>query len=850
MKLISKTKIILPSDGKDVKSFLTFNDKSVAFQISKLKQNFRFSNGDPEKFKERMEQLKAEQNKCLLFYDVEGNPWTYSGLWKDLQNRFKWELEVVGTADQKRTPVPYKETPPEMREYQKECVQTIVSSDLGGVNQCAIELPTGCHAADTLILMFDGSLKKVQDIKINDLLMGPDSQERKVIGLHTGRQTMAKITPIKGDSFVVNLDHILSLKRTTTKSNYNEIKKRRKDFMGSNPIVNISVRDYLEKSKTFKHTHKLYRVGVDFQQTTNTFDIPPYILGAWLGDGDSSHPGLTSMDSEISSEWIEWIKLEGMEINISAKENNKAKTFNAVIPKPQRSGFLKGTGISKNKCKLKLDQMNVTNNKHIPFSYKTASRADRLELLAGLIDTDGHHASGYYDYITKLKVLADDIAFLARSLGFCVVITKVKKGCQTGYVGEYYRISIMGDISCVPVRLERKKAKPRTQIKDVLNCGFSVEILPEDDYYGFEVDSDNLYLMGDFTVTHNSGKSLVILNLLKHYGVKTLIVTPFSNITGQLCKDLEKYFGTKYVGQFGDGKKKTDKLFTVATAQSVTRVVKGSKEWTDLTECKMIIFDEAHFVATETFKSICLEGVAEHYPYRFFLSATQTRTDGSELLLRGVTGPVVYRKSFKELAGTFLKTVNVKFFNVPVGSPPQNDPKRETRNQIYNNPHVAKLAATLAEKAWLAAGRQTVILIEEYEQFVLLKNYLGAVPYGFAHGTVSALAKETLPEQYWKCDVDAIVKQFNDGSLPILIGTTAVATGVDIRPTGCLIYLQGGISEIKVKQGVGRGTRPVAHPDLWVVDFNVQGSPTMERHARARAEVYSTLTDSEIRFIG
>lgn len=490
MKLVSKTKIILPSDGKDVKSFLTFNDKSVAYQISKLKQNFRFSKGDPEKFKERMEQLKVEQNKCLLFYDVEGNPWTYSGLWKDLQNRFKWELEVVGTADQKRIPVPYKEIPPEMREYQKEAVQTIISSDLGGVNQCAIELPTG------------------------------------------------------------------------------------------------------------------------------------------------------------------------------------------------------------------------------------------------------------------------------------------------------------------------------------------------------------------------SGKTNCLVNLIKHYGVKTLIVAPFSNITGQLCKDLEKYFGTKYVGQYGDGKKKTDKMFTVATAQAITRVVRGSKEWNDLVQCKMIIFDESHFVATETFKSICLEGVAEHYPYRFFLSATQTRTDGSELLLRGVTGPVVYRKSFKDLAGTFLKTVNVKFFNVPAGSPPQNDPKRETRNQLYNNPHVAKMAATLAEKAWLAAGRQTVILIEEYEQFVLLKNYLGSVPYGFAHGTVSALAKDVLPEAYWKCDVDSIVKRFNDGSLPILIGTTAVATGVDIRPTGCLIYLQGGISEIKVKQGVGRGTRPVAHPDLWVVDFNVQGSPTMERHARARAEVYSTLTDSEIKYIG
>jgi type I site-specific restriction endonuclease len=75
-----------------------------------------------------------------------------------------------------------------------------------------------------------------------------------------------------------------------------------------------------------------------------------------------------------------------------------------------------------------------------------------------------------------------------------------------------------------------------------------------------------------------------------------------------------------------------------------------------------------------------------------------------------------------------------------------------------------------------------------------------------------------------------------------LIGTSAIATGVDLRPTGCLIYLQGGKSEIAVRQGLGRGTRIVpGKKDFWVVDFNVPMSPTLMRHYRARKEIYETM---------
>jgi hypothetical protein len=73
---------------------------------------------------------------------------------------------------------------------------------------------TGCHAKDTLIMMSDGKLKKVQDIKMGEKLMGDDNTSRKVLKLIRNRGKMCKIIPTKGDSFIVNEDHIMCLQAT------------------------------------------------------------------------------------------------------------------------------------------------------------------------------------------------------------------------------------------------------------------------------------------------------------------------------------------------------------------------------------------------------------------------------------------------------------------------------------------------------------------------------------------------------------------------------------------------------------------------------------------------------------
>lgn len=146
-------------------------------------------------------------------------------------------------------------------------------------------------------------------------------------------------------------------------------------------------------------------------------------------------------------------------------------------------------------------------SKFIPHDYKVSSRKDRLELLAGLIDTDGHLHTGCFDFISKSVVLANDLAFVARSLGFAASIRECLKSAHASHVGTYHRVSISGDISHIPCRIKRKQCGLRIQKKSVLRTGFKINKLGIEPFYGFTLDGDGRYLLGDFTVTHNSGKS-------------------------------------------------------------------------------------------------------------------------------------------------------------------------------------------------------------------------------------------------------------------------------------------------------------------------------------------------------
>jgi thymidine kinase len=365
-----------------------------------------------------------------------------------------------------------------------------------------------CLKKGTDVIMCDGHTKKVEEVKVGDQLMGDDSTPRTVLSTTQGVGSLYKVTPSFGDPYVVNDQHILSLKCSYT------LHRRGNQSMKyiKGKILDIPVQEAINESKSFKSYYKGFRVGVDFP--VQMVPLDPYILGVWLGDGTSSYAQITTTDPEILAEWTRCAEFHGLTVNPHGKYGYHAKC-----------GKLDGN----NPLLHILTDLGIRNNKHIPHIYMANSRENRLQLLAGLLDTDGYwdnkrHA---YEISQKNELLANQIVFLARSLGMVSYVHATDKSCL--YKGErrtgiYHRIHISG--SClheIPCRLEYKRALFHTNRNDLL-VGITIQPDGEGDYCGFTLDGNGRFLLGDFTVTHNSTELQRHVKRLELAGKKCLII--------------------------------------------------------------------------------------------------------------------------------------------------------------------------------------------------------------------------------------------------------------------------------------------------------------------------------------
>ena len=343
-----------------------------------------------------------------------------------------------------------------------------------------------CLGINTLVLMYDGSLCKVQDVREGELLMGDDSTPRRVKSIARGRENMYWVRQNKGDDYRVNESHILSLRRSRTEGPHRH-----------GDVLNISVKDWLTKSPKFRANYKGYKVPVEFAEKPTGID--PYFLGVWLGDGASSNCHITGQDQKIIDYPHEYAASLDMQMTVGVVAD-RCNSYG--ITRGRQGGSLAEYSVQD-----ELRQLGILGDKHIPRAYLINSTANRLKLLAGLIDSDGHLnvVSNAYEITQKNQRLARQIKFLCDSLGFRTSLTK-KKGniVSIGYESEVWRVRFYGDIDRVPVRVARKKALPWASKVDWRQTGISVEFDKEDDYYGFEIDGNRLFLLQDMTVTHNT----------------------------------------------------------------------------------------------------------------------------------------------------------------------------------------------------------------------------------------------------------------------------------------------------------------------------------------------------------
>jgi superfamily II DNA or RNA helicase len=179
---------------------------------------------------------------------------------------------------------------------------------------------------------------------------------------------------------------------------------------------------------------------------------------------------------------------------------------------------------------------------------------------------------------------------------------------------------------------------------------------------------------------------------------------------------------------------------------------------------------------------------------------------------------------------------------VPVGKLAQ-DPKVNTRKYLYEN-HITNQAAAKMANQFADQGLQTLILIQEVDQFIYLHPHLKHETRFVFGDNLTKDQKERIPKLYHKPDLLKSVADFNDRKFKVLVGSSSISTGTDIRSVDRIIFLMGGTSEIKVRQAVGRGTRLCEGKNGFeFIDFSVDSLADLKRHAKIRSEYYLDVDD-------
>lgn len=232
--------------------------------------------------------------------------------------------------------------------------------------------------------------------------------------------------------------------------------------------------------------------------------LPPYSLGAWLGDGNSDDARLTV----AYSDWqiVDEIKSEGTQAQERARHS---RTTARIVLGGNRTHAARTKSFQ-----AKLRKLDLLKNKHIPFEYFRAGTKQRLALLRGIMDTDGHIGkNGHCEISLCNERLSLDVAELLRGLGYKCAVRESDAKLTGRVVGRRWRICFQAYRSQPPVLLYRKTAnlsdepqtRPLSRGRMIVGCE-PVKSVP---VRCITVASDDhMFLAGNHLVpTCNSGKT-------------------------------------------------------------------------------------------------------------------------------------------------------------------------------------------------------------------------------------------------------------------------------------------------------------------------------------------------------
>lgn len=648
-----------------------------------------------------------------------------------------------------------------------------------------------CLAPETPVLRYDGEIVRAEEVREGDQLMGPDSAPRRVLSTTRGIGKLYRVVPKVGESWVCNDAHILTLVHSIT-----------------GEVLDIAIEDYLALPASKKHYLKQFSPpdGVDFA-SSGTRLLDPYFLGVWYADGTKALNGvaISKPDAEIVAMCASVAREYGLRVRTEISPSGGCPTHHLV-----------GEGGSN----PLLDQLRETvgDGEVFPSAYLTAPRGVRLRFLAGFLDGDGHNNNGCLRVVQKRRGYAEGAAFLARSLGIRATIREKRVNGEA-----YWRVNMAGDFSELPMRIARKWPGKRRQKKIATRTGFAVEPVGVGDYAGFTLSGDGRFLLGDFTVTHNTVCALAIA---AHMKVPTLVVVHKEFLMDQWIERIEKFLPEARVGRVQqDECDFRGRTIVLGMVHSVAKRQYPSDfyEWPGL-----VITDECHRIGARTWSEAPPQFAAK---YRLGFTATPRRKDGAEGVFFGHIGPVMFAGKEQRLTPQ-IKRVWSKFKLVKTD---RFNPNLANRTLLLrflcasnhrNDMIVDQLIAALT------AGRKCIVLSERLKHLAKLEQRLQEMwpsEYGEAPSTgwyVGGKKKHELEES---------------AQARVVFATSQYAAeGLDI-PALDTMFLTTPMSD--VEQAVGRIQRPYkGKKSPIVVDIRDDSIPMFEAQGRKRDRFYSRLT--------
>lgn len=228
-------------------------------------------------------------------------------------------------------------------------------------------------------------------------------------------------------------------------------------------------------------------------------EIDPYVLGLWLGDGDSRNATISVGDEDLE-ETERLIVDSGYTATRCRTRDDKANLLYVSLPGSRKNRFSPVRGL-----KVRLASAGLIQNKHVPPEYLRGSTEQRTALLQGLMDSDGHATKhGPCSFVGNDQISSDCLALL-RSLGQSARRTWVPD--TRSREGGYFKINFAPRRGLMPFRLQRKadRVRPHRRGAEWITV-IAIEAVGSVPVRCVAVDApDHLFLAGAAGhVTHNT----------------------------------------------------------------------------------------------------------------------------------------------------------------------------------------------------------------------------------------------------------------------------------------------------------------------------------------------------------